>query len=536
MIRLHFWRNGSGVRNFGDELSRVLVEHISGKPVCWSRLPQANLLAVGSLLATHFADESEWQGFQGAIWGTGRMYAGPTIALPQADVRAVRGWLSLERLEVRQPQNMVVGDPGLLANELIARSAPRFRLGVVPHWTERESPLFRQPLFRRSDVRVIDPCQGVRDVLHEIASCEHILSSSLHGLVVADSLGIPNRWLRRGEGDGNSAGQTEFKFRDYYSVYDGLEIEPLAIRGDESMEAVLDHMRRYARPGLEQIRQRLREAFPSALEGDSFPSAAESPEWDELKSRVLHKPMGEVLKSPSVERVRVKVPDRSKCVVLVPVGAHVEPGCEAALRILEHRGYTVRRVRGYSAIDQARNQMATDALANGFEETMWIDSDVVFDPSDVDRLRCLNLPLTCGIYPKKGLRELAVHLVSGTNELIFGALGGVVEVRYAATGFLHVRREVYETIHSQLQLPICNRQFKKPMIPFFQPLVVEAAEGPWYLAEDFAFCERARQCGFTVQADTRIRLWHVGSYKYSWEDAGSACERFASYAYKLTSK
>jgi GT2 family glycosyltransferase len=38
--------------------------------------------------------------------------------------------------------------------------------------------------------------------------------------------------------------------------------------------------------------------------------------------------------------------------------------------------------------------------------------------------------------------------------------------------------------------------------------------GPWYLAEDYAFCERARQCGFKIMADTTIRLWHIGEYAY----------------------
>jgi len=68
--------------------------------------------------------------------------------------------------------------------------------------------------------------------------------------------------------------------------------------------------------------------------------------------------------------------DASRCVVLVPATTHVEPACEAALVELAGRGYTVRRVYGYAAIDQARNDMATAALADGFEDTVWIDSDI----------------------------------------------------------------------------------------------------------------------------------------------------------------
>src|SRR5579885_3317312 len=60
----------------------------------------------------------------------------------------------------------------------------------------------------------------------------------------------------------------------------------------------------------------------------------------------------------------------SRCVVLGPVGGPIDPGCEDGLRELERRGYVVWRVRGYSAIDAARNQMASDALAQGFDELM----------------------------------------------------------------------------------------------------------------------------------------------------------------------
>ena len=71
------------------------------------------------------------------------------------------------------------------------------------------------------------------------------------------------------------------------------------------------------------------------------------------------------------------LPTSSRCVVLVPVGGALDPDCEDALRELERRGYAVWRVRGYSAIDAARNQMASDALAQGFDELMWIDSDAM---------------------------------------------------------------------------------------------------------------------------------------------------------------
>ena len=135
---------------------------------------------------------------------------------------------------------------------------------------------------------------------------------------------------------------------------------------------------------------------------------------------------------------------------------------------LQRRGYEVRRVGGYAAIDQGRNQMATDALAAGFEETFWIDADIEFHPDAVERLRSYGLPITSGIYARKGARALGSQTLPGTARLGVGKGGGLCEILYAGAGFLHVRREVYRTIQERLALPTCNEQFRQadgPLLP-----------------------------------------------------------------------
>ncbi len=226
----------------------------------------------------------------------------------------------------------------------------------------------------------------------------------------------------------------------------------------------------------------------------------------------------------------------SRCVVLVPAYQHIEPPCETALRVLEERGYVVRRSFGCSAIDVARNRMATAAFADGFEETFWIDSDVVFDPDDVELVRSHQKPLVCGIYPKKSQRELAAQFEEGTEKLLFGKGGGLIPLEGAGAGFLHVRREVYQSILETYKLELCNKNESEPLYPFFQPMVVEGEDGPQYKAEDLAFCERARQAGYILEADTTIRLYHIGSFEYGWEDAGRAVERFSSFRLDVVQK
>ena len=214
-------------------------------------------------------------------------------------------------------------------------------------------------------------------------------------------------------------------------------------------------------------------------------------------------------------------------VALVPVAGTIEPECEASLQKLRARGVKVRIFRGSSAIDQARSTMAHDAIADGFTELLWVDSDIAFEPSDVDLLTSHDEPFVCGIYPKKGARSLTCHVLPGTRELVFGEDGGLTEILYAAGGFTLVRSSVYTTIKERLALPTCNAQFGAPFVPYYQPMVKETEAGPWYLAEDFAFSERARQAGFAPKADTRIRLRHIGRYAYQWEDAAAETKRHA---------
>jgi hypothetical protein len=219
-----------------------------------------------------------------------------------------------------------------------------------------------------------------------------------------------------------------------------------------------------------------------------------------------------------------------RLVVLVPVATTVEPECDAGLQKLRAKGARVRLLRGASAIDQARSQMATDALRDGFEHLMWIDADVAFDPADVERLLAHDHPFVCGLIAKKGARALAAHVMPGTTEIRFGEGGGLLEILYAAAAFNLVQARVYHAIRDALALPTCNEAFGAPIVPYYLPMVKDA----WYLGEDYAFCERARQAGFAIMADTRVRLGHIGRYAYQWEDAGSELTRYAGF--RLTTK
>jgi glycosyltransferase involved in cell wall biosynthesis len=225
---------------------------------------------------------------------------------------------------------------------------------------------------------------------------------------------------------------------------------------------------------------------------------------------------------------------RTKAVVLVPHLNGIEWECERGLRGLEQSGVQVVRREGSSAIDVARNTLASEALHAGAESIMFIDSDIGFNPLDALRLLARPEPVVGGVYAKKSRRAMASVFADGMPEIRFGRSAfGLYPLRYAATGFLRIRTDVLRRMIDELNLPLCNTRWGRGLWPFFQPSVVSEESGDYhYLGEDWAFSHRLGLLGITPLADTSIRLWHYGRYGYSWEDAGADVVRYQSYIYR----
>lgn len=198
-----FWYDG--IANFGDALTPWLLRR-AGIVAIHARPASAELVGAGSIL------EMLPDGFDGAIWGAGLLRDSP-LTLPRARILAVRGRLTADRLGASD--TTALGDPGLLVGTFLRRPRRRWRLGIVPHHMHENDQLWESVRARApTETRVIDVRRGPTAVLNEIAACDHILSTSLHGLIAADSLGIPAVWARR-EPD---LWGGRFKFLDYESA------------------------------------------------------------------------------------------------------------------------------------------------------------------------------------------------------------------------------------------------------------------------------------------------------------------------------
>lgn len=201
--------------NFGDLLSPYLISKLTNLPVSLITLTDQkeifknvkqnvfSYLAIGSIISKARNNS--------VIWGSGAFGTEIENNLnKQAKYLAVRGPLTRNLLRIYNIEcPSVYGDPALLLPYVFnPKIEKKYETGIIFRWSEEYFNDLKveenvKKIFLRSDC--------VEKTLTDILQCKTILSSSLHGLIVADAYNIPSAWLST-----NSAKGLEFKFYDYF--------------------------------------------------------------------------------------------------------------------------------------------------------------------------------------------------------------------------------------------------------------------------------------------------------------------------------
>ncbi|MFG1836153.1 polysaccharide pyruvyl transferase family protein, partial [Micrococcus luteus] len=84
-------------------------------------------------------------------------------------------------------------DSTLLAPRVFGTPARVPRIGVIPHLSHRGSEWVER-LRADNRIEVIDVRRSPHTVCRQIGACMAIITSSLHGLIVADAYGVPAVW------------------------------------------------------------------------------------------------------------------------------------------------------------------------------------------------------------------------------------------------------------------------------------------------------------------------------------------------------
>ncbi len=200
MVAVYYWRQ---VPNVGDRLSPLLIKHFTGIEADWAPIHDADVVVVGSVL------EHIPFGWTGHILGAGRLLEDSPLHLDSAKILAVRGPFSARGIA----GDFALGDPGLLADELVSVETRDLEIGVMPHWSDTD--LVNREWVKKLHPTVISPWDDPMSVISLIGRCKRIITSSLHGVIIADAFGIPRRTERAPRFITDPREGNFFKLRDY---------------------------------------------------------------------------------------------------------------------------------------------------------------------------------------------------------------------------------------------------------------------------------------------------------------------------------
>lgn len=188
-----------------------------------------------------------------------------------------------------------------------------------------------------------------------------------------------------------------------------------------------------------------------------------------------------------------------------------------------------------SLITRARNELVRQFMDTDCDYLMFIDADISFTGQDVAFLLAADRDIACGIYPKKevdwGNVERAAkdgksELESYAGSFVFNMEGakqesdedGMVEVRHGGTGFMLIKRRVFEDLapyvptYRTSTMKDEDGEYIKPLIHEFFATSIDDTGA--LLSEDYHFCELWRKHGGEIYANPFLKLEHVGTYVY----------------------
>lgn len=204
----------------------------------------------------------------------------------------------------------------------------------------------------------------------------------------------------------------------------------------------------------------------------------------------------------------------------LPIYGHVPWHFAQCMRQLEKQApckLIIASKVGDSLVSRARNALVAEFLESDATHLLFIDSDLIFSPAHVKTLLDTGKDIVAGLYPKK--QEGPVQwVVNACFEQTERDDQGLQRIRYAGTGFLMVKREVFLKMIEALGDELWYKPddiAREREHDFFKVGVYKYPDGNRrYLSEDWFFCQMAMDLGFEVFAHTKVICKHIGTATY----------------------
>lgn len=180
----------------------------------------------------------------------------------------------------------------------------------------------------------------------------------------------------------------------------------------------------------------------------------------------------------------------------------------------------VQYYNGDSLIPRGRNKIAKMFLETDCKYLMFIDSDIRFHRSMINKLRSHDKGIVGGVYLKKKLPyEPVMNAYLGEED-------GLAIMREIGTGFMMIRRDVlgaFRAMWPEHDYINDDDEQKGVYHDWFKTGVYRGKDDDVnkpgrYLSEDYYFCQEAAQLGYKTYLDRNILTQHVGKINYPTKD------------------
>ncbi len=166
-----------------------------------------------------------------------------------------------------------------------------------------------------------------------------------------------------------------------------------------------------------------------------------------------------------------------------------------------------------------RNSSASDFLESDCTHFLNIDADLIFTSSHVEKLISDDVDIVDGLYCKKAQGKIQ-WVCNALPERPPPDKRGLLALKHIGTGFLMIKRSVFERMVESFgeSIKYYEAEIDKLRYDFFDmPRELDEKELPRKISEDWHFCNQARKLGFTVYADTKVILRHIGTAVFPLE-------------------
>lgn len=261
IVNLHWWspQRSDKMENVGDYLSKVVCSFmLEKKGMTFEDKVEktAHLYAIGSIIQG---------GAQNAvIWGSGLKHGADDISIlmrftRKLDIRLVRG-PDTRKILISKGYECpeIYGDPAVLM-PLIYQAEKRVKKDytIVLHYDS----------YYNIQESITPMTNDYKEFINQIYNSKLVISSSLHGIILAESYGVPSILL-----SDKVVTESAFKYYDYYHST-GRYNFPVANSIEEALNTAPP-----AVPDFTQMRQNIMNTFPYDLWGAKKESHNDNPE------------------------------------------------------------------------------------------------------------------------------------------------------------------------------------------------------------------------------------------------------------------